>query len=251
MANRKYLIRLDDACPTMNHQNWESIELILDKYGIKPMVGIIPNNEDEKQTIDPIDALFFGRNGSVSRWVSKKWAIALHGYNHCYTSSDGLKGLNPMWTKSEFSGLTLQEQKEKISQGLSILLKNGIFPQYFFAPSHTFDENTLNALRSESNIRIISDTIGFRPYKYKDFVFIPQFGGTCKKALFPGIYTFCLHPSVMSEAQIRHTEDFIKKHREDFIGFSDLDLTRICDKSLFDRCFSRLYFLRRKLKGLR
>jgi len=68
--------------------------------------------------------------------------------------------LNPLWTRSEFAGLKLEEQKEKIKKGLSIMKENGVEPGYFFAPSHTYDSNTLNALESESNIRIISDTIG-------------------------------------------------------------------------------------------
>ena len=27
-----YVIRLDDACPTMNHANWNRMECLLDKY---------------------------------------------------------------------------------------------------------------------------------------------------------------------------------------------------------------------------
>ena len=42
----KYVIRLDDACPNMNLEKWDKIESLLDKYSIKPIVGIIPDNED-------------------------------------------------------------------------------------------------------------------------------------------------------------------------------------------------------------
>lgn len=40
-SNVKYLVRLDDACPTMYSDRWQKIEEILDKHKIKPMVGII------------------------------------------------------------------------------------------------------------------------------------------------------------------------------------------------------------------
>ena len=43
---KKYLIRLDDACPTMDWGKWRRMERILDKYKVKPMVGIIPENND-------------------------------------------------------------------------------------------------------------------------------------------------------------------------------------------------------------
>ena len=40
----KYLIRLDDACPTMNCQLWGKMEDLLDKYGIEyHVVKTYPN----------------------------------------------------------------------------------------------------------------------------------------------------------------------------------------------------------------
>ena len=44
---KQYLIRLDDACPTMNFSRWRVIEEILDKYHIAPLVGIVPSCEDQ------------------------------------------------------------------------------------------------------------------------------------------------------------------------------------------------------------
>ena len=81
-------------------------------------------------------------------------------------------GLNPVWNRSEFAGVPLDQQKEKISLGISIFRSNGIEPQFFFAPAHTYDKNTLLALKSESNIRIISDTIAIKPYFEDGFVYI-------------------------------------------------------------------------------
>ena len=47
MSKKKFLIRLDDACPTMNIERWDKVENILDAFSIKPMVGIIPDCKDK------------------------------------------------------------------------------------------------------------------------------------------------------------------------------------------------------------
>ena len=130
---KKYLIRLDDACPTMDAAKWQRMEDMLDRYGVRPMVGVIPANNDPKQRIDSEDFTFWDK---VKSWVNKGWTIALHGYDHCYVSEDGLKGLNPLWARSEFAGVSLEKQKEKIREGVKIFRSHGIDPQYFFAPSH-------------------------------------------------------------------------------------------------------------------
>lgn len=239
----KYLIRLDDACPTMDKAKWQRMEDILDAAGVHPMVGIIPHNEDPLQMIDPEDSVFWEK---ARKWQDKDWAIALHGYNHCYTSNEGMNGLNPLWSRSEFAGLPLEEQKDKIKEGYAILKNNGLDVKYFFAPSHTFDENTFAALREESEIRIISDTIATKPYKYKDFAVIPQLGGHCTKMIIPGIWTFCLHPTTMTEQQFVSTESFLKVNKDKFISFYDLDLTNLKNKDLNSRLLSWIYFTRRK-----
>lgn len=242
----KYLIRLDDACLTMDAKKWQRMEDILDCYGVRPMVGIIPNNQDPQQKIDPEDYNFWTK---VNNWENKGWAIALHGYDHCYISDEGLKGLNPLWTRSEFAGVPLNQQKEKIREGVRILRSHGIDPQYFFAPSHTYDQNTLVALKEESNIRVISDTIATKPYMDRGFTFIPQLGGHCSVMRIPGIWTFCLHPSAMSDGNYVATENFLKDHKDEFISFYDLDLNNVTSKGFVSRLLSYVYFTCRKLKG--
>lgn len=241
----KYLIRLDDACPTMDAAKWQRMEGLLDRYGVRPMVGIIPANNDPKQKIDSEDVTFWNK---VKTWENKGWSIALHGYDHCYISNDGMKGLNPLWERSEFAGVSLEKQKEKIREGVKIFRSHSIDPQYFFAPSHTFDGNTLRALKEESNIRIISDTIATKPYRKDDFVFIPQLGGHCTEMKIPGIWTFCLHPSTMRDENFDTTENFLKAHKAEFISFSDLLLSRLKGKSIIDKLLSWAYFTRRKLR---
>lgn len=129
---------------------------------------------------------------------------------------------------------------------MEIFRSHGINPKYFFAPSHTFDKETLIALKEESDIRIISDTIANKPYKVGGFTFIPQMGGHCFVSRIPGQWTFCLHPSMMQDDHFEAVKDFISEHKNQFIRFDQIDLTKTGKKNLIGRLMSWLYFARRK-----
>ena len=45
--SREILIRFDDICPTMNYGQWIKAKEIIDKFDIKPLLGVIPKCEDE------------------------------------------------------------------------------------------------------------------------------------------------------------------------------------------------------------
>lgn len=248
MQKTKYLIRLDDACPYMDSKKWQRIEDILDKYGVKPLVGIIPANADPKTMIEPEDPGFWKKARS---WEKKGWQIALHGYDHVCISKEGMKGLNPFWERSEFAGLPLEQQKRKISNGIKILREHDVKPKFFFAPSHTFDENTLKALELESDIRIISDTIALRPYKKGNFTFIPQISGHCVKMPLSGIYTFCFHPNTMKDKDFNALECFLEKYNSFFSTFEDVHIMASKNNSFIDRLMKFSFFTLRKMKGLR
>lgn len=238
----KYLIRLDDVCDTMNWEKWLRMEALLDKYHVKPLIAVIPNNEDEMQKIDPPKESFW-------QWVKnleqKGWEIGLHGNNHVYKTTQG--GINPIHKRSEFAGLPLEEQKEKIKKGFNKLKSKGFNPRIFVAPSHTFDLNTLKALKTESSIDIISDTLAFKPYKAHSFIFIPQQLGSARPIFLSGIFTFCYHPNTMNDRAFDQLEGFLKKHNKMFGSFKDLDLSNTKSKSIFDKLLSFTYFQFRKI----
>lgn len=83
-----YYIRLDDACERRNLSLWNRMEDLLDHYGIKPLVGIIPHCEDPMMNQYDVDIDFWKR---VDTWIAKGWILALHGYNHVCTSKWGGK----------------------------------------------------------------------------------------------------------------------------------------------------------------
>lgn len=235
-----YLVRLDDACPEMDKQKWQRIEGILDKYGIKPMVGIIPQNEDPVTRIEVADSSFVAK---ALNWQKKGWTIALHGYNHVCTTNLG--GINPVHQRSEFAGLSLIEQKKKILKGYNTLLLMGLIPKYFFAPSHTYDENTLKALLEETPIRIISDTIALHPYKKGLFTVIPCQMGRFRKLFIWGHWTFCFHPNNMDEECFIQFDTFIKKNKKRFISFEQVKVSHR-SRSFFELFLSWFYFIMRR-----
>ena len=156
----KYILRLDDACPTMDKKKWQRIEEICNRYDIKPIVAVIPDNQDIEMIIDKYDNNFWNK---VREWQAKGWHVALHGYNHVYTTKSS--GFLPFNNQSEFAGLHYKEQLEKIKKGWQIFEKEDIKSEVWVAPSHTFDENTLKALKNFTNIKIISDGLGLFPFK--------------------------------------------------------------------------------------
>ena len=42
-----YVLRFDDLCPTANWQIWDRVEELLDQFGVKPIVSVIPDNRDK------------------------------------------------------------------------------------------------------------------------------------------------------------------------------------------------------------
>lgn len=234
----KYILRLDDAAERMDITKWNRVEILLDKYNIKPLVGVIPNCQDPMMKEYPIDPSFWNK---VNEWEDKGWIIALHGYNHVYCTSEG--GINPVNSRSEFAGVPLEQQKEKIREGVKIFRKNGQNPQVFFAPSHTFDENTIKALKEESNIRIISDTVANKSYQQYGMTFVPQQSGKVRKLSFH-LVTFCYHPNTMEEADFFLLERFLIKNNKRFINFPIKQSLR--KMSIYDRLLKKMYFARRR-----
>ena len=123
-----YILRLDDASEKRNIDNWSRVEAILDKYEVRPLVGVIPDCHDPKMENYPTETIdeFWSR---VHTWIDKGWVVALHGYQHVYVTSEG--GINPVNKKSEFAGVSLDEQKEKIRNGVEIFREHGVNPEVF------------------------------------------------------------------------------------------------------------------------
>lgn len=233
-----FLIRLDDASECMCIEKWIRMENLLDKYGIKPIYGIIPLNKDPGLLKHEKVNNFWNLMRS---WKNKGWTPALHGCTHVFETNEG--GLNPVNNRSEYAGVTLDKQEEKIRKGYTILKNHGIDPLVFFAPAHTFDKNTLKAIKAKSPIRIICDTIANDVYFLDDFYFIPQQSGRCRRLPFK-LITFCYHPNNMINDDFVILEKFLRKHQKNFSS----QITSLLKKrniSTYDRLLRKIYFMRR------
>lgn len=194
-----YLVRLDDACPTMNASAWGALEEAFDRLSVRPIVGVIPDNLDSSMNCSQHAHDFWDQ---VRRWQNKGWGIALHGLHHRYHEiSPNDRPLIPLHSKSEFVGLALESQKDILRRSYSIFRERGITPALFMAPSHSFDTNTLEALAAETDIRILTDGQALFPYMDQGFLWIPQQLWRFRRMPF-GVWTVCLHPNKMSSTKI-------------------------------------------------
>jgi len=198
MTGPRYLIRMDDACDTMDHGKWAAVERVLDRHAVKPIVAVVPENHDPALAVGERDERFWDR---VRSWADKGWIVGMHGCTHLMHAT-ATPLLVPFYQRSEFAGLTLDEQRVRIRTAWSVFLAHGVTPRVWVAPAHSFDVLTLEALRSETSIRIVSDGIALNTYSEHGFQWIPQqlFGSFAVRP--PGLWTLCLHPNTMSEGDI-------------------------------------------------
>ena len=237
-----YLLRLDDASEHWNRPNWLRMHDLLDRYNVKPLVALIPDNEDPKLLQYPEDPDYWE---TIHAWLLEGWVPGLHGFNHVLDSKNG--GLNPVNQRSEFAGKPIEVQKQKIRDGMAVMERNGIKPDIFVAPAHTFDANTLEALRAESGICVISDTVARDIYFRDGFWFIPQQSGQVRKMGFP-IVTFCYHPNTMKDEQFKKLELFLKAIWNQFISTNEVGLKKR-NLSVLDHILKWGYFTKRRLRS--
>lgn len=234
----RYLIRLDDACPSMDRNIWGRIEDICDTHKIRPIVGVIPDNRHPVfQNAEP-DAHFWK---IVRRWEEKGWCIGLHGHTHEYVTQES--GMVPINRCSEFAGLPLAVQREKIRSAWAICAEHGIAPSVWVAPAHSFDERTLEALRLETSIRIISDGIALGVFAEKGFLWIPQQLWRLRWMPF-GLFTVCIHPHLMKEEACDLLERRIKKFLPHITHLQDIvqSTSQTCGRNWSDRAFAVTFF---------
>lgn len=207
----KYIIRLDDACPTFTLAKWQRFFDLFDEFNIKPIIAVIPANKDPKLMVEnraEEDFWAMARN-----WQSKGYRLALHGYDHVYINNDaGILGYTP---HSEFCNLTLEQQSQKIRKGCEIFIAKGLnYPKLFIAPSHSIDLNTLSALKG-NKITTISDGFYTHPYSKYGLSWIP-----CQLS-FPkikkrGVWTLCYHPETCPDDAFESLRTFVNKHSDKF-----------------------------------
>ena len=201
MMGAKYIYRIDDVTAKMDWYWFNRLMEMFDEYNVVPLLGVIPDNKDTSFETNFDEENFF----EIMRTLVKdnKAEIAQHGYNHLYYDYKGPAGSIGKPKKkgkinTEFKGLTYAKQYEKLKKGKQILASEGLESKVFMAPSHTFDEVTLNALK-DLDFTAITDGEGLFPYEMAGLTFVPQQMWSPIKVYNVGFYTICLHPQDMTE----------------------------------------------------
>lgn len=213
-----YIVRFDDICQEMNWGIWDEIEKILDNYQIKPIVAVVPSNADPFLKINKPKSDFWKR---VKIWQEKGWAIGLHGFTHVYeTRNPGIVGLN---RRSEFAGLPLGVQQNKIDSAVKIFKENNINIDVWVAPAHSFDDNTILALNARG-INVVSDGYFRRAVNINGTIWVPQQLWRFKPKN-SGLWTVCYHHNSWSDSDIKKFESDIKLFRDQIIKLKHVSLS--------------------------
>lgn len=214
----KVAVRLDDITPDMDWERFLAFKGLLDRYQVKPLIGVVPDNKDEnlvkEKSRGPEDFWAYVRELEEEGWV-----IAMHGYQHIYTTDLG--GLFPLNNFSEFAGIPYERQRKMLSEGKRILKEKGIETDLFMAPAHSYDGNTLKALK-ETGFRALTDGFGNQPYRLKGLVFYPisfKLGSTFKKT--KGYSTMVVHTGTVSEKDLERYNNYFENKKVQWISFQE------------------------------
>jgi predicted deacetylase len=210
------LIRFDDIAPNMNWSMMDKCQELLEEFKIKPVVGVIPKNEDEELLKYPFRNNFWK---IVKNWENRGWSIAMHGYNHVYDKETKKKDYFNYGGRSEFFGHSMEIQKNKLEAGLRIFKEHQIKIDTFFSPNHTYDLNTFYALKSVGILRVI-DGYGILPFTKNEIKFIPQLFYKLYALPF-GTQSTQIHLNYWSENDFEIFKNFVKKNHKYIISIDE------------------------------
>lgn len=212
----KIAVRMDDITPDMNWDNFRFFQELFEQAGIQPLLGIVPDNRDDNLHCEEAHADFYEEMKSLQ---SKGYCLSMHGCYHVYSTKKG--GMFPLNNFSEFAGVSYTEQFRMLQEGKRKLEEKGIVTDMFMAPAHSYDSNTLKALK-ELGFTRLTDGFGKRPYRYKGLTFYPisfQLSRSLKKDA--GYTTMVLHANTITEKDKERYRNIFREHGKDMISYSE------------------------------
>lgn len=234
----KILVRFDDICPTMNFVEFKKAMELMDKNGVKPLIGVIPDCKDPYLQIEPDHSEFWD---FIKMLQNKGYQVAMHGYQHVFDIHQ--HGIVEKRMESEFAGHTYDEQYQKIRKGKEILLSHGISTDIFFAPAHSYDKNTLKVL-SDLGFKYLSDGKSNRPYMRYGLLLLPCRSGGCPRIGKKGMYTAVFHAHEWvrrdKKADFDSFVNLIKLHHNDIVSFpcySSVDPSLSCIQIIIEKIY--------------
>ncbi|MGD0730987.1 MAG: DUF2334 domain-containing protein [Terracidiphilus sp.] len=205
----QYLLRFDDLCPTISKARWQQLAALIDEFGIKPILAIVPDNRDRELNRSEPDPDFWD---SMRRLEAAGATIAIHGFRHVCNSKG--RSLIPLHRHSEFAGVPEETQGEWIRAGMKILRDQGLHPRVWVAPRHGFDLTTLRVLRHE-RIKVLSDGFARRPFSRHGLIWIPQQLWEPQEKS-NGLWTICVHSNTAHSSLVAQLRGFLGQHAAQF-----------------------------------
>ncbi len=187
---------------------------------VVPLLAVIPKNQDQ--------SLYYSTTDEQEFWLLlQNWEkegrveIAQHGFSHqlykTKINSPLYRHVNPFY--DEFACHSQDEQSELILKGKNYLKQKGLNPIAWVSPAHFISSSTISAIKS-AEYTLVSDGLGFIPFRAFGLTFIPQ--QFEKPRYFPfGVVTFCLHPDKSAVALLPYISEFIAHNRKSVILFSE------------------------------
>lgn len=249
----KIAVRIDDITPDMDWESFYRFKELLDEYEIKPLIGVVPDNQDPNLMKNPKKEDFWSY---MKELRNEGWSIALHGYQHIYTTKKG--GIFPLNHFSEFAGVPYEKQKEMIAYGQNMLAQHDLATDIFMAPGHSYDKNTLRALQ-ELGFHYVTDGFGKKPYVYEKYqlTFLPisfHSGHDLKKNAENQITTLVYHLNETKPQQFIQYRELFHKYGKSFISYEDYKKCKAMKRTAMLCCkekgmaWSKFYMVR--LRGM-
>lgn len=228
--SRKIAVRMDDITPDMNWDNFIFFQKLFEKAGITPLLGIVPENRDPKLRCMAAREDFYEVLRSLE---DQGYSLAMHGFHHVYTSKSG--GMFPLNDYSEFAGLSYDKQKKMLMHGRDKLQQHGIETDIFMAPAHSYDYNTLQALK-ETGFTKITDGFGKKPYLYKGITFYPiSFRLSRGLRQKNGVTTMVIHANTVTEEDKERYIRIFREYGKNMISYSDYLRMEPVNRNIFGR----------------
>lgn len=192
-------------------------------YQVQPLIGIVPLNKDENlHIVEPKDSPVKDFWAYIKELEHEGWRVAQHGVTHVYTTKK--MGCFPLNRLSEFAGIKYEQQYEALRQGKAVLAKHGVETDIFMAPAHSFDRNTIKALKKLGFCRL-TDGFGDCPYTRWGMTFYPishSQGSVLKKKGKKGCTTFVVHTNTMNNKDFARYERLFSEYRDRLVPYSEL-----------------------------
>jgi len=241
---KRLLIRFDDLNPYMSPIVLEEIKITCKKYKNSVLLCVIPFCEDTSLIKNNDLGEFFW---NAMRFCQNQNAvIGLHGFNHKLFKNNN-KQLFPLSNKTEFCGVSFNNQYKMIDKGKKFLESKGLDVRFFAPPAHSMDINTILALR-KLNINLVSDGFFSSCTRWKGIKWIPLKTWRENTFFLGSLNTVCKHPKEINgeykfkfhELRNRKTTNF----NDEVLEVSDFDFKQL----IFHNIYKLAFIIKRFLK---